>query len=330
MPTSLENNQPISSQPNKYRISKQSEKKLYGKEDHIIKKTPLLGTKITADKLTHDVFVYAPKGLKGSRNSNFYESLSLSMLPYIAGGATIIALYNLANKHYKPSEAMKASNLGKRMAIGVACYAAGKWLAGKVLNGGVKAATGIDVEMPYKKTVHELPEEKGEIPGTSTEFHRVYESVDFPRWDLINRKGEFEGNRYAYYDKIAKRMGYDEKLNAPDQVVQPKIKETVAKTIATKNISSYLWAATALVFGMNEDIFTLIKARKIPKSKKEVKSALKLLGDDIKHVCKNFWNGGGKNSTASTVLRLANKAAGFKNKKDNKSEINFNKKYGEF
>ncbi len=39
--------------------------KAHGSEDHIIKKTPLTGARIVADKLVKDIFTYAPKGMQG-------------------------------------------------------------------------------------------------------------------------------------------------------------------------------------------------------------------------------------------------------------------------
>ena len=209
-------------------------------EDHIIKKRPTTGARIVADKFVNDVFSYAPKGMTGSKNSNFYEFLSLGLIPNLVGSASLILISNALNNKFGGRDSLFANMNGRKMAAGVVLYAAGKWLGNKIINKGVKATTGVDMEMPYKKIVHELPDYKGDPDTTSVEFHRVFESTDFPRWDLINKQGEHNNNRYEYYDKMAKKMGYTQELNASDQVVQPKIKEVLVKSTAAKSISSFV------------------------------------------------------------------------------------------
>ena len=66
--------------------------------------------------------------------------------------------------------------IGKSAALGVAFYAVMKWLGGKLMEKGAQAITGVDMAMPYKKIISELPENGKE--KVSTEFHRVFESVD--------------------------------------------------------------------------------------------------------------------------------------------------------
>ena len=211
----------------------------HGSEDRIIKKTPLTGARIMADKVTKDIFVYAPKGMQGSKNSNFYEYLSLGIVPYITGSAMMIATSLAATKFFNPNDAKASGMMGKGVAMGVLLYAAMKWAANKVMNKGTQLITGVDMDMPYKKVINELPENGRE--KVVTEFHRVFESVDFPRWDLINKQGEENGNRYEFYDKIAEdKLGCEEPLNAPDQVVQPLIKQALTKAMAARSIASFL------------------------------------------------------------------------------------------
>ncbi len=149
---------------------------------------------------------------------------------------------------------LKASKMiGKSAALGVAFYAVMKWLGGKLME---KRHTSYNWcgygNALYKKIISELPENGKE--KVSTEFHRVFESVDFPRWDLINKQGEEKGNRYEYYDKIAKeKLGCDEQLNAPDQAVQPLIKKALTKAMAAKSISSFLWAGVGVALAAQKD-----------------------------------------------------------------------------
>lgn len=257
MAKSASTNSQVILQPNSYFVPKNSNGHL-GSEDHIIKKTPLMGAKITATKIANDIFVYSRKGLKGSVNSNFYEFLSLGIVPYVIGSGTLIALFNVANKVFNKQDKAIANFKGIQMAAGVVLYGVGKWLGGKMINKGVQAHTGIDMDMAYKKTIRELPENSRRKGATRVEFHKVFESTDFPRWDLINKQGEQNNNRYEYYDKIAKKMNYKEKLNSPDQTVQPKIKETVTKATAAKSISSYLWAALGVVIAAQSPFGNLL------------------------------------------------------------------------
>lgn len=246
------NNNKVNIPQNAYYKSDDVHKKLSSSSDKIIKKTPLTGAKIVADKLTKDIFTYAPKGMMGSRNSNFYEFLSLGLIPNIVGSAMLIALFNAANKSYKMPDSYFASIGGKKMGFGVAFYAVGKWLGNKMIDKGVNALTGVDLEMPYRKVVTELPEYPGDKDLTAIETHKVFESADFPRWDLLNKMGEEQGDRYVWYDKIAKRMGFKEKLNSPDQIVQPRVRSMIVKARAAKAISAPLWAAFGVALASQE------------------------------------------------------------------------------
>ena len=315
--------------------------KAHGSEDHIIKKTPLTGARIVADKLVKDIFTYAPKGMQGSKNSNFYEYLSLGMIPYIVGSGMMVATTVAATKFFNPNDAKASKMIGKSAALGVAFYAVMKWLGGKLMEKGTQAITGVDMAMPYKKIISELPENGKE--KVSTEFHRVFESVDFPRWDLINKQGEEKGNRYEYYDKIAKdKLGCEEPLNAPDQVVQPLIKQALTKAMAARSIASFLWAGVGVAiasqkpfaeeflnFSKNSGILNTLKH--LPRNFAEVfvKSA------------KQLWNGSTAKSGmvgkgliiaagASTILGLLNVKRGYKiDKKQSETKIDYKKDYVE-
>ncbi len=337
---SFKQNQPIQNQAQSAQKQSEALKAKHEKEDHIIKKTPLIGARITADKLTNDVLVYAPKGLKGSPNSNFYEFLSLGLIPNLVGSATLIGLFNLANKKFSPSNALHANKLGKQMAIGVVLYTAGKWLGEKVLKTGVHAATGIDVDMPYKKVVNELPDYPGDKDLSSVEFHRVFESVDFPRWDLLYKMGEEKGDRQYYYRKIAKRMGYDENLNAPDQAVQQKIREVVTKTTASKNIAGYIWAATGVALSRQVSFDKFLKFSDKLTAGEKLKSLPKHIFDTFKDGFKSLWKGTSKASGAvgkgliilsgvSVVAGVLNTLIGFRADK-HKNSVDLNQNYEAF
>ncbi len=330
---------------NSYVLTKDGEK--HFSDDYIIKRTPFIGS-----RLLKDLFVYAPKGLHGSRNSNFHEYLSMGLIPYITGSATLIALFNLANKHFAHQDKLSAGLKGTKMAAGVILYGVGKWLGNKLITKGVKAKTGIDTDMSYKKIVKEFPDYKGDTKLVAVEYHKVFESVDFPRWDLLYKMGEKKGNRYEYYDKIAKKMGYKEKLNSPDQTTQSKIKETVTKSIAAKSISSFLWAALGVAIGSQEPFGNILKPAQNLASKTKMQKVgvyiwkfVKALKNSTVNlfkgtIVKNAGTGKPIKSAAagvlgktlifaavgSTILGILNATRGFKVKKHNgKPQINYKK-----
>ncbi len=308
----------------------------FDNEDHIIKKRPTTGARIVLDKFTNDIFSYVPKGMKGSKNSNFYEFLSLGLIPNLTGSLMLILISNALNNKYGGQNTFFAGMNGKKMAAGVMLYAAGKWLGNKIINKGIEAKTGIDIEMPYKKIVHELPEYKGDKNTTSVEFHRVFESTDFPRWDLINKQGEHNNNRYEYYDKLAEKMGYEGKLNAPDQVVQPKIKEVLVKSSAAKAISSYIWAALGVAIASQDSFGKFMRSA----DKLSIKDTMKRLPKDLFNTMKESVTSLSKTkmgkalmvaATLSSIFGIFNSTSGFKaEKEDKKSAVDYTKNYMEF
>lgn len=334
-------NQSVKIPQNAYYVQKDSHGKA-SSSDQIIKKTPLMGAKIVADKLVKDVFTYAPKGLEGSRNSNFYEFLSLGLVPNIVGSAMLISLFNAANSSFASPARHFAGLNGRKMGAGVIMYAIGKWLGSKLINKGVGLKTGVDLEMPYKKVVTELAETPGDKDLTAIEYHRVFESADFPRWDLINKQGEAQGNRYAWYDKIAKRMGFKEPLNSPDQVVQPKVKETIIKAGAAKSISSFIYAALGVALAAQVPF-----EQKISVPKGDIITKTKVLGRHMASTLKNsfvdlytgrnwqFTHGSkivGRTlifgALASTILGVMNATRGFKVAKNQPdTQIDLKKEY---
>ena len=297
-------------------------------EDHIIKKRPTTGARIVADKFVNDVFSYAPKGMTGSKNSNFYEFLSLGLIPNLVGSASLILISNALNNKFGGRDSLFANMNGRKMAAGVVLYAAGKWLGNKIINKGVKATTGVDMEMPYKKIVHELPDYKGDPDTTSVEFHRVFESTDFPRWDLINKQGEHNNNRYEYYDKMAKKMGYTQELNASDQVVQPKIKEVLVKSTAAKSISSFVWAALGVAIAAQKPFEEFMNFRQKPTFTQAVKELPKQVAvtmkESVKSLAKTKMGKGLMIGAAATsILGIWNASKNFKAPKENKKSIRY-------
>jgi len=304
-------------------------------ESHIVKKHPFIGAKNTMRKLGNSVFYYAPKGMKGSVNSNFHEYLSMGLIPYVTGSAVLIGLFNFTNVFFAHQDKASANFKGAQMAAGVVLYGLGKWLGNKLITKGVHAKTGIDMDMPYEKVVNELPDYKGDEKTLYREPHKVYESVEFPRWDLLNQMGEREGNRYKYWDKIAKKMGHKEKLNSPDQEVQPKIKKVITKARAAQSISSFLWAATGVALGAQKPFGHIFNfSPKAITLGAKLKEFPKKFGSALVQSTKDLYTGKNADGVinkksramgrtlifatlASTALGIANACIGFKAKKEN-------------
>ena len=59
-------------------------------------RTLATGLKIQANKLKNAFTEYPKKGLKGSKNANFYQFLTMGTVPYLVGSATLIGVFNFA------------------------------------------------------------------------------------------------------------------------------------------------------------------------------------------------------------------------------------------
>ncbi len=305
-----------------YYVSKDDKKEHFDKnESHIHKQSPLNGLKAGAHKLSNDVFTYFPKGFQGSKNSDFYEFLSLGMFPYIAGSATMIAAYCFGKKSYNAQDAHKAVDVAKNVAAGVGLYAAGKWLSPKLSRTMIHASTGIDLDMYYINKVNELPEQGEEKGKVRIQYPKVFDSVDFYRRDLLDKEGEINHNDvYYYYDKAAKKMGYKEKLNDSKQAVDPAIRQLKVRATAMENISKYIVAACGVLIGW-QAAFKNIKFE-VPKSFDSFKHQLGVIPKALKDGTKQLWEGskGGKAliiaAVAATALDWLIPTIGFKKRPD--------------
>ena len=147
--------------------------------------------------------------------------------------------------------------------------------------------TGVDTELPYAKVIYELPDNVNDTDITSIEYHKVFESVEFPRWDLLycdKTKGE---KRNKYYDRVARKLGMGKNLKDSDQEVKPRIKEIVVKTSLAKNISSYLWAAVGVGLAFQKPWDKFFSAKGVKQSTGQF---FESLGDSVR----DFFKGTGK------------------------------------
>ncbi len=226
-------------------------------QDHLMleeyKKHPI-STKfnITYDKLTNALTTYPAKGFRGSVNSNFYEFLTMGTIPYLVGSGMMMAVFGFAGRFFDAKSMAASAKTGKKMALGVLFYGLAKTLSKKLIETPVKLKYGVDVNLPVRRVINEIPDGTNNDDLVSYEYHKAFESVDFPRFDLLYSSPESGKPQNSYYDMVAKKMGLGENLKDSDQLVKPKIRELVTKTRTFTTLSSYLWAASAVGIAMQK------------------------------------------------------------------------------
>jgi len=274
-------------------FTQNAEKSLKYDKDTLLKNDMATGARISYDKFTNAMTLYPAKGLTGNKNSNFYEFLTMGTVPYLAGSLMLMSVFNSANKYLDSFSKSKASIVGKKMALGVLFYGFAKELSKSLITKPVKFATGVDVDTPYARVIYELPEDKNDTDITSIEYHKVFESTEFPRWDLLYGDATKGEKINGYYDKVAKKLGLGENLKDSDQEVKPRIKEIVTKANAVQNLVPYLWAGLGVGLAVQEPWENFFKVAtmkfwKVP----EFKKSLKTFGKSFVESAKELYTGG--------------------------------------
>lgn len=228
---------------------------------------------------------YPAKGLTGDINSNFYEFLTMGIVPYLAGSGMFMIMFNCVNKYLLPADKKIASTIGKKFALGVVLYGVLKNLSKNLVTKPIKLATGIDTEMPYENIVYPLPKEAGENANIEIQHQqrKVYDSKEFFRKDLLDRE---------YFDKVAKKLGLGENLNDSITEATPIIQNIVATSNTAKSLSSYSWAAVGVGLAMQDawlDFFEAHANRKHFVPNKNTGFFSKLAGKTMVFV-ENTWN----------------------------------------
>ena len=239
------------------------------------------------DKTLNAITEYPVKGLKGDVNSDFYEFLSMGIIPYVAGSAMFITMFNLLNKHLTP----KASLRGKKMGLGVLFYGLGKTLSNDLVTRPVAWSTGVDIELPYRNIYCTLPTKPGAeaVIDHKHQQRKVYDSIEFFRKDLIAKDPRYG---VKYYDEIAKKLGMGENLNDSVTETTPIIQSIVASTKTAKSLSSYCWGAVGVGLAIQDcwaDLFKAYSDR--PKYiSKEGEGFFSKAGGKLANTGKNIWN----------------------------------------
>lgn len=189
---------------------------------------------------------YAARGLKGDKNANFFEFLQLGKIPYWIGGSTLVGCFLAGGKKAKP--------VAKEIAAGVALYYAADKFAKALVDGPVRFFKGIDLNRKYKDIISLKLEADGKQSGKKSEYHNVYESIDFTRWDLLYKEDSESTQNpkdvNSEYDKIAQNMGLTKNLNDPDSTVKPYVKKIIVASRAWK--SALIVPLAALSAGLSK------------------------------------------------------------------------------
>ena len=265
-------------------------------ESHIKSNTLKTRTEQNYQKITSAFIDYPVKGLKGDKNSDFYEFLTMGIVPYLIGSAMFMVVFNALNigKHLGV-EAKRGSAAGKKMALGVILYGVLKNISPHLVTKPVKAFTGVDTELPYANKVYNLPKGAGEDADLQVTWQqrKVYDSKEFYRKDLLKRE---------YFDYVAEKLGLGENLKDSVTETSPIIQNIVATSNLAKNISSYCWAAVGVALASQDswlDFFDSISNRKAFINKNDMKLGEKFV-ENSKILCENTWNIT-KNLAASAV-----------------------------
>lgn len=280
----------------KIMFGKKPEKKDDGKSSRILPNTLSTRVKQKYQKTTSAVIEYPKKGLTGDINSDFYEFLSMGIIPYVAGSAMFMGLFNLVNKHLGPKSQKVAALNGKKMALGVVLYGLGKTISNDFVTRPVYWGTGVDIELPYENVSVPLPTQ----PGANAEMYpmhqqrKVFDSREFFRKDLIASDSNY-GDKY--YANVAKKLGMGENLNDPATETTPIIQSIISTTKTAKSLASYCWAGLGVGLAMQNswsDFFDSISNRRKHVAKKgesfghKMSCRMKNMGHNFVDISKKF------------------------------------------
>ena len=197
------------------------------KEDCLVDNTLKNRIKINWDKTTAIPLVHFPRGLGGAPDYTFFEFLQTAKFPYYVGGPILAALFYAGVKKDNFTAANSAKKVAKHMALGVGLYYLGAAVAKSIINKTVKASRGIDLNQPYMKVIPTSTNQTG-VFKKDFEYHKVFESADFTRWDLLyNKEANDPKEINKTYSKIAKKYGIKDDANDVDSTVKPLIKKTI-------------------------------------------------------------------------------------------------------
>ena len=317
-------------------LSKSNKEKKTKNDTHIMKNTIKTRAGQDFQKTTSAFLDYPIKGLQGDINSNFYEFLTMGIVPYLTGSAMFMLVFNCVNKFLEAKGRQISPNKGYKMALGVVLYGVFKTLSKHLVTTPVKLMTGVDTEMPYQNKVCNLPKTANDDAKIeiTLQQRKVFDSNEFYRKDMLV-KGEYDGkeapqnaDKYKlskkYFDMVAKKVGLGENLNDSMTEASPIIQNIVSTSNTAKSLSSYCWAALGVCIATQDnwlEFFNSFKNRikykpatnetTVSKFSNKLKTFGKNTLDISKAFCKSFggafkslWNGKGKHKHAGKAITL--------------------------
>lgn len=220
---------------------KKDELNIHHAGDHLVPNDAITKAKVQIEK-TSKLPEYAIRGMKGDQDANFYEFLELGKIPYFVGGAVLTGCFRAGGMSPKVPQ----------MAMGAVLFALGSMAAKNAIAIPLQIFRGIDLNAPYRDIVDcRAIDAEGTSPKKK-EYHKVFESVDFTRWDLLENGGDkLKKNPRlinARYDRIAKKMGIKQNdINDSDSTLKTYIK----KTLVMGKAFQYLMTVPFAVLGIS-------------------------------------------------------------------------------
>ncbi len=226
--------------------NKKNESPVDYKHDHIIEDTAWNKFKVDVEKTANIPFVHFPRGLGGAPDYTFFEFLQTAKFPYYVGGPILAALFYAGVKFDNFQSGKAAKNVAKHMALGVGLYYLGAMAAKSIINTTVKLTRGIDLDQSYRKIIPTSTNQTGAFKK-DIEYHKVFESVDFTRWDLLYEKGENTREINEKYNKLARKYGLkDDKMSDSDSTLKPLIKKTIVMARAWQYVLTALFVSLGI------------------------------------------------------------------------------------
>lgn len=182
--------------------------------DKVLRLNPLQNFGLGVKKVLVDIPGSIGRGLQGDKTVSFHEFLQMALVPYYLGGAMLYNSFRQGGDH---------NGIAKKQGVGILLYYAGMGLADNLIDGFVKHKYAIDLDLKYKN-------EKGEI-------RKVFESVDFTRWDLLTDKD---------WEKIGDRLGIPRDIPDRDTTIKAEIHKIQVRARAWKLVLGATFAATGV------------------------------------------------------------------------------------
>lgn len=170
-------------------------------KEAILRLNPFQRLSLGVKKVCVDIPKSVVHGLQGDRNVSFYDFLQMAAVPYYLGGAMLYNCFRAGG------DVLTA----KKQGVGVVLYYLGMGLGNNFVDSFVKHKYGVDLNLSYKN-----------LDG---KVHKVFESVDFTRWDLLTQKD---------WDEMGDKLGIPRDVVDRDTAVKAEVGKILVKARAWK------------------------------------------------------------------------------------------------